>query len=131
MIGKKGLVFSRLYYWIFDIFLLLVIFGSVGYYATVNADDTGFKQQFYARDIALLIDEMLSTQGAISVNYTLEEDFLVQVYQGEVGVFKENLKEKFKFAVPARYPYMQLHGFDVATSFDEKNHVLVFMKVRT
>jgi len=120
MIGKKGsIVESRPFLFLFDVLIVIVILMSVAYYFRANSDDTNFKQSYYARDIALISNGILSSKGDVIVNYILEEDFLVKI-DDEIEVFKDgNVR---------RYPYMKLEGYEIKTSFDDANNVLTLFK---
>jgi hypothetical protein len=126
--NKRGIISERIFFWIFDILLVLVVLGSVAYYVNANSDDTNFKQNFYARDVALIVDEMLNTKGEIKVNYSLEDDFVVGLKGGEVYVYRQSLKQKFGIAKPAKYAYVGMKGFWINITLDDVNDVLMMKK---
>ena len=111
MIGKKGsIVESRPFLFLFDVLIVIVILMSVAYYFRANSDDTNFKQSYYARDIALISNGILSSKGDVIVNYILEEDFLVKI-DDVLGInsFKEFKSDSYNF--PLKDVHIDLLSF--------------------
>ncbi|MBI2499490.1 hypothetical protein HYV88_04580 [Candidatus Woesearchaeota archaeon] len=83
------------YFWVvLAIAVFLILYYKIDSFKSPDKDVfVDFKADFYAKDVALLLNRMISSDNSITVNYELDKDYDVELKENNVIVRYKGIEQ--------------------------------------